>query len=142
MNEITRKGYAFIFLIVAIVIDVLWGNWIMDFARTISGDQSIIIQLSVTICLAFMTFVIPLLIFTDKILPHPKSMLLGLGSVIIGIPLIMIILAVIVPTADLLLEGTPLMIINMMTFVMIIIAGFGIPIWTMIQGDMNRGAGE
>lgn len=139
LRKLPKIAMSFGILIFMLIIDYYWGSFIFAFATGLAGDAAILIKLMVTFTLVFGTFIVPILVFSEKINPNPLNIIYGIITMLLGITIVMTILWVVAPIADLFLsglaDGAYLIIINAMMLLAIIFFGFINPIYAMIQSD-------
>lgn len=133
-TSIINTSYAILILITMIVLDYFLGNMLMGFANSQENVLGLIIMIMITFVLFFGTFIIPLLIIQGRPV-IPTNMILGIGSLMLGVPAIIIIYQTLGTITDTLLTGELSIIANLFMLVSTIAVGVIIPIFSMTKEE-------
>lgn len=127
--------FSVLILLIMIMINYTWGNFLMSFAVGTSGEAGIILQLMITIVMLFYTFIVPILIYQGMI-TNILNIFLGLAGLLIGIPIIVFainILGLLISTFA--FTGDVLVVTTFLNVILIAIFGFVVPLIIALQEE-------
>lgn len=134
-NTLVNTAYALLILIIMLFIDYFLGNILMGIGNSYGGILGLTISLMITFVLFFGTFIIPILIITEHPI-MPTNMLLGIGSLLIGIPAVVFIFQTVgFVVENFLGTGDYAIIGNLLMLLIIIAVGVIMPIFIMLKPD-------